>query len=228
MDTLGDRIKFVRGQETQEAFAAKIGVSKGSLGGYERNENSPSSDAVLKICSGADISVEWLMTGRGSIRNDGKPHKTLVEHWVEPPQGMPAADMVLIPMVEAVLSAGHGSLETSAESERRYAFRREFLSRKGNVSAMVLMRVDGDSMEPRICNGDVVLIDQSQQALRPGQIYAVGVEDMVFLKVVSAMPGKVILRSLNEAYPPLEVDTRGGLQDSVRIVGRCVWSCREL
>lgn len=74
MNTIGSRIKFVRGKESQESFATKIGVSKGSLGGYERDENSPSADAVLKICSGADISVEWLMTGKGSMRpEDASP-----------------------------------------------------------------------------------------------------------------------------------------------------------
>ena len=138
-------------------------------------------------------------------------------------------EIVLLPMVEAVLSAGQGSFETSDHSERKYAFRTDFLRRKGSAAEMVLMRVDGDSMEPRICSGDVVLIDQSQKTLHPGKIYAVGVEDMVFIKIVSAQPGKVILHSLNsEMYPPLEVDTRGDLEDSVRIVGRCVWACREL
>lgn len=68
MNTLGSRIKFVRGAETQEAFAAQIGISKGAIGGYERDANSPSADVVLKICSGTNISVEWLMTGRGPMR----------------------------------------------------------------------------------------------------------------------------------------------------------------
>lgn len=68
MNTLGSRIKLARGRESQESFAARAALSKGSLGGYERDENSPSAEAILKICSGAEISVEWLMTGRGPMR----------------------------------------------------------------------------------------------------------------------------------------------------------------
>ena len=68
MKTLGSRIKFIRGKESQDSFANKIGVSKGSLGGYERDENSPSADAILKICSKTDISAEWLLTGKGPMR----------------------------------------------------------------------------------------------------------------------------------------------------------------
>ena len=49
-------------------------------------------------------------------------------------------------MVKAVLSAGSGSLETNGEYEREYAFRRDFIQRKGSPKNMVLMRVHGDSI----------------------------------------------------------------------------------
>lgn len=66
MKTLGSRIRFARGALSQEVFAAKIGVSKGSLGGYERDENLPNSDTVLKICQETGVSVQWLLLGAGS------------------------------------------------------------------------------------------------------------------------------------------------------------------
>lgn len=68
MDTLGARIRFARGKSSQDAFSALIGVSKGSLGGYERNENLPNTDVVLKICQKTNFSVEWLLTGQGPMR----------------------------------------------------------------------------------------------------------------------------------------------------------------
>ena len=68
MDTLGKRIKLLRGKESQDTYAARIGISKGSIGGYERDANSPSADAILKICHADDISVEWLLTGQGPMR----------------------------------------------------------------------------------------------------------------------------------------------------------------
>ena len=93
---------------------------------------------------------------------------------------------------------------------------------------MVLLRVSGDSMQPRILHNDVVLIDQSQSDPVPGRIYAVGVEDMVYLKIVNAMPGKLILTSVNPGYAPIEADTCEQLADLVRIIGRAVWVGREL
>ncbi len=63
MKTLGSRIRFARGTLSQEVFAARIGVSKGSLGGYERDENLPSTDVALRICQEAGVSVQWLLLG---------------------------------------------------------------------------------------------------------------------------------------------------------------------
>ena len=93
---------------------------------------------------------------------------------------------------------------------------------------MVLLRVSGDSMQPDIRHNDVVLIDQGQREPRPGRIYAVSVEDMIYLKIVNAMPGKLILSSANPAYAPIEADTRDQLGDLVHIIGRAVWVGREL
>jgi phage repressor protein C with HTH and peptisase S24 domain len=126
------------------------------------------------------------------------------------------------------LAAGSGSFEASGEVNGRYAFRNEFLSRRGNPAQMVLMRVAGDSMEPKIENDDTVLIDQSQKEPRPGQVYAVGVEDMVYLKMIDTLPGKMLLKSYNPAYPPIEVNTNGDLEQGVRIIGHVVWVGREM
>ena len=72
MDTLGSRIRFARGKTSQEAFAKTLQISKGSLGFYERDENLPNSDVILKICSITGVSLVWLMTGTGPMESDKK------------------------------------------------------------------------------------------------------------------------------------------------------------
>lgn len=136
-------------------------------------------------------------------------------------------DMIFIPLVDAYLSAGTGSLETSADSDRHYAFRADFLHRKGNPDAMVLMRVSGDSMEPEIKNGDVVLLDQSKKRILAGRFYAVGFEDAIYVKQIDTLPGKVVLRSINTAYPPVELDVREDLAAQFRVIGQVLWVGRE-
>lgn len=69
MKTLGERIRFLRGEESQAEFAERVGIAKGSVGGYENDKNSPSADAVLKICLSYDISSDWLLKGEGPMHS---------------------------------------------------------------------------------------------------------------------------------------------------------------
>ncbi|WP_165174972.1 helix-turn-helix transcriptional regulator [Desulfovibrio sp. ZJ369] len=70
MTTLGSRIKMVRGKESQEKFAARLEISKGTLGFYERDENLPKSDVILKICALTGASLDWLLTGAESATRE--------------------------------------------------------------------------------------------------------------------------------------------------------------
>lgn len=176
-----------------------------------------------------DICIEWLVVGRGVMRaSDSLKFDNIAELRQKTDRIIAKQnDIIMIPMVEAVLSAGGGSLETSAITGRDYAFRRDFIERKGNPKDMVLMRVSGDSMEPEVLNGDVVLIDQGKTRIVPGQMFAVGFEASIYLKRIDNLPGKVILKSANPAYPPLELDVRGDLAEQFRVIGRVLWSGRE-
>ena len=197
----------------KQVLAEAVGLSLTTIQQYE-NGQLPKGSHAVRLAEALDCSLDWLLAGRGEC-GGGIVHT-------------PEARLMMVPMAEARLSAGAGSFETDGDVLRHYAFRWDFLRRKGNPSQMVLLRVSGDSMQPRIVNNDVVLIDQSQREPVPGRIYAVGVEDMVYLKVLDAMPGKLILTSINPEYAPIEADTSEQLAGMVRIIGRAVWVGREL
>lgn len=197
----------------KQDLAARVGVSLTTIQQYE-NGQMPRGEYAVRLSEALRCSLDWLLAGKGDA--DGGILDTS------------EARLVMVPMVEARLSAGTGSFETGGDILRHYAFRWDFLHRKGNPARMVLLRVSGDSMQPRILHNDVVLIDQSQSEPVPGRIYAVGVEDMVYLKIVNAMPGRLILSSVNPDYAPIEAGTGEQLADLVRIIGRAVWVGREL
>ena len=92
---------------------------------------------------------------------------------------------------------------------------------------MVLMRVSGDSMVPEIFDNDLVLLDRGQTEISPGRLYAVGFEDAIYIKRIDKLPGKIILHSVNPAYPPVSLDLRGDCADQFRVIGRVLWSGRE-
>ena len=242
-DMILNRLRKCLNARSDSELARKLDVSQQSISSARTKDRVPDS-WVRFAAERFGLSADWLLFGVGVpfFESGGIP-EALPAHnpdaAISPPGIQPRkasrperlfakdGEIVMIPMVEARLSAGGGSFETSGSVERHYAFRTDFLRRKGQPSEMVLMRVDGDSMAPEIQNGDAVLIDCNQTGPRPGGIYAVGVEDLIYLKIVNAEPGKLILSSYNPAYAPIVVDTREQLESTVQIVGRVVWLGRE-
>ncbi len=246
-DSILGRLKLVFGVDTDTDFASKMGFRQGAVSSAKQKQAIPPA-WIMEVALTQGVSADWLLTGEGEMKRGATQERP------EPAQAAPVrmeteqagtlmpmpayngketvtcfdCELMLIPLVEARLSAGNGSFETSADSERRYAFRSDFLRRKGNASAMVLMRVAGDSMDPEVKDNDVVLIDTANTTPLPGRLYAVAVQDLVYLKMVNAEPGKLILTSANQAYAPLEIDARGDLKNGIRIIGKAVWVGREL
>lgn len=223
---IGQRIIEIRQNTPRKTFATRVGIVENTLRNYEKGLSLPNSDVISKICTKFNISPIWLLDGTGDM------YCTNTNTLQEPatlPQGISLADknLIFIPMVEATLSAGGGSFETGADHQYLYPFKRDFLERKGNPKNMVLMRVAGDSMQPEILDNDMVLLDQSKKEIIPGRIFAVGFEDCIYLKRIDLLPGKVILKSSNPEYPPVELDIREDMSSLFRVIGKVLWAGRE-
>lgn len=228
MATIAERIRQLRGNLSLASFAEMVGVSKSTLSRYEQGDGFPDAKVIETLCTITGNTADWLIFGTNPY-----PHGGVADEEPEggyPIQNMPSPDekhIVMVSKVQARLSAGGGSLEANGDPVGSYAFRSDWLIRKGQAASMVLMDVVGDSMAPAIEDGDMVLIDQSQRGVVPGAIYAVGVESGVYVKRVDLLPGTLVLNSINPSYCPIEVPLRGDLADTVRVIGRVIWWCRE-
>lgn len=65
--SIGARIKSVRGDISQDDFAARLGVSKAAIGSYERNVSTPGSAFIISICEHFNVQHEWLLVGTGPM-----------------------------------------------------------------------------------------------------------------------------------------------------------------
>lgn len=65
MKVLGYRLKLARQHKnmTQMEVAEKLGISNGTLSGYERNYRDPDTETLAKLAELYGVSVDWL-TGR--------------------------------------------------------------------------------------------------------------------------------------------------------------------
>lgn len=67
---IGMRIQMIRGKMTQQEFARKIGIKQSYISRYERGR-IPKPDVLLKIARFANVSIEWLLTGKEISHPDG-------------------------------------------------------------------------------------------------------------------------------------------------------------
>ncbi|UJX43071.1 helix-turn-helix domain-containing protein [Desulfovibrio sp. JY] len=230
------RVMEACGASNDSELARILNITPPSVGTARKRRKIPSG-WVEKIAETFDVSADWLFFGKGLKQSDNAQtapaeaqNACLIPpgepQWMSP-EAAPAMGYSLIPKVKARLCAGTGSLETEGEVIGYYAFKTDFLRRKGRPKKMVLMDITGDSMSPVLMDRDSVLIDESQNEIIAGGIFAVGIDSEVYVKYLDKIPGKLILRSKNTEYHPIEVDMNGELSDSVRVIGRIVWSCRE-
>lgn len=201
LKNFGERLKAARkGKLTQEELSQATGISQNAICNYENGKRRPNAPRLQSICDALGISPTWLLTGEGprDLRDDEDKKRIIPLAQVSETCGFvkdeDGSGMINVPLVKARLSAGQGSFEVEGEVEGYCAFSSAFLRRKGNPASMVVMKVQGDSMQPEIMDGDAVLIDQSKKEVRLGRIYAVGFEDAIYLKRIDKEPGKIILK----------------------------------
>lgn len=212
-----ERLKKATGIDTQMALAEALGINRSAVT-QAKNRDAVPQKWVLRLARRYSISADWLEFGTGSMYKTGAGSDNIHT-------GMPLGDIVDVPKVAATVSAGGGSFESSAFPVGSHPFPRQWLSRMGNPNSMVFMDVVGNSMEPSILDGDMVLIDQSGTMLTPHGIFAIGYEDTLYIKRVEQRGGCIILHSDNPDYSDIEIV--GDELDSFRVIGKVIWLCRD-
>lgn len=95
----------------------------------------------------------------------------------------------------------------------------------GAMADLFVARGEGDSMQPTLLDGDVVLIDTAQrQITKQDRIWAVSYGDLGMIKRVRRLPnGSYSLMSDNPA-----VSEVNAVDDEMYVIGRVVWIGRRI
>lgn len=210
-DAFVGRVKQVTGIRSLNELASDLGVHRSSITHARRRDSIPAS-WILHLFRTRGLNPDWLENGTGPELRMAADN--------------PEEEFLRIPKVAARLCAGGGSWEVGSEIKESYSFRRDWLSKRGASEWMVLLDVFGNSMEPELKDGDSVLIDQSQKGVLAGAVYAVGIDDTIMIKRVEKHPSGLVLLSDNPKYGTIYQEK--GDQNSVRIIGKVLWVCREL
>lgn len=120
----------------------------------------------------------------------------------------PSESFIRVPFYDVRASAGHGAFVGDHVPTRHYAFDREWLALHVGVPAsrLALIPVAGNSMEPDLHDGDLVMIDRGDiEVLREG-VYVFELEDRLYVKRLSLRGERLVVASSNGDYPPDELN----------------------
>jgi phage repressor protein C with HTH and peptisase S24 domain len=122
-----------------------------------------------------------------------------------------------IPVFDALVSAGHGASWGEPQITGYLPMSRERVKRLTSAPEKNLAYVEimGDSMEPKLFAGDVVLVDTTPTRGASGSVFIINDGEYLIAKELRINPPKATLISYNPAYDPIEKD----LSD-LKIVGR--------
>ena len=190
------RIGLDRKSMTQTELSIRSGVSKSSISRYLKGDWEGKQEAVYALAGALGVSVSWLMGYDVPITG------------VEAP---------------GIIPAGFIACGTPILAEENI---KEYIGVPAAWRADFALECHGDSMAPRICDGDIVCI-RRQPEVESGQIAAVRIGDEATLKHFYRSGDVVQLIAENSAVCPPMVYAGTQLEE-MAVEGLAVGICRSL
>lgn len=184
------------------------------LSGKSTNPTTQKLSAVARVLG---VSVSYLLYGE-SVSGSGP-----VAEQVTPE----ARDVASIASIAVEASMGGGTLVTEEIEDKPFFFRKSWIRDRLKVTPQDLrvIRVRGDSMQPTMNDGDVVLVDLTRNLPSPPGIFVLFDGHGLMVKRLEMLPGSSEVRVIsdNPHYAPYSLAS-----ENVRVIGRVVWCAREM
>lgn len=197
-------------------IAKRIGFSEEYISQILNNKREITVDVLVGLKDSFGLSSDEILYGYSS--KSIKAIKPKISRELQ-------NEFVIIPQISGRISAG-GGLVPVDNVEMRIAFRKDWIQSKGSPQNMSLIHVSGDSMEPTLESGDIVLIDHNRNYVDPnGGIYAVVIQEEIMVKRLQMVypSNRIRIISDNAKYEPMEVEF-----ELLKINGKVVWFGREV
>lgn len=203
-----ERFKLITNTKTDTELANLLGIKQSTISVWKMR-NSIDYELIFTKCNNLNINLHWLLTGEGEPYNTGLSI---------------TGEYVLIPVVEGHISAGAGVYPIE-HSEIKLAFRKDWIKRYGDYRKMSLIYVKGDSMEPTIYDGDIILVNHNITTIaKNGAIYAIVIDGLIMIKRLQKIgKNKVLVISDNTKYPAYE-----SKEEDLNINGQVIWFGHEI
>lgn len=195
-------------------------------------EDAASSRAeIARVLNLAPARVTEMMKGQRDLSFDEAvslmKHYSIDGHSPSPVDELRGQGIVFVEEVDLALGMGGGNYVELVESKGFVPFKEEWLKGlfRGELTSLRVVRGEGDSMQPTILDGDIVLIDMAQSNINAqDRIWAVFWGDLGMIKRVRRTPGgSFMLLSDNPAISPIEA-----VDGEMHVLGRVIWIGRRI
>lgn len=134
----------------------------------------------------------------------------------------PGRRVMVLPRLDVLASAGPGSFVDGEVVLGAEALDPALADRLGlHQGQAAIVRVRGDSMEPGLCDGDLIVVDRARRTPDArGGVYVIRIDDAVMVKRVRRARDALVAVSDNPAAGPVPEGT-------IEVLGRVVWLMRE-
>lgn len=185
---------------TQKEIAQAVGVSEGTVSRWESGSiANMRRDRIVLYAKVLNTTPDFIMSGES----------------VGIPSGFePLPELSSVPRIGRIACGNPILAEENVET---------YDSIPINWRADFTLLCAGDSMLPRIQDGDLVAI-RRQPTVENGEIAAVRIEDEATLKRVYTYPDRLVLQPENPSFAPIVLI--GEEINSVQIEGKAVGLCR--
>ena len=195
---IGPQIRLLRKEAnmTQQELASKLFVSQQAVGKWERGEATPNPETIVAMSKIFGVSADTIL-------GESAPPLSTGGTWV-PVLGDVAAG-IPIEAVENIVD--YEEIDTAMASTGKYYG----------------LRIKGSSMEPRIREGDVVIVRQQEDAdTGDTAVVLVNGESATVKRIKKEPDGGLWLLPNNPAYDPQHYSPAEVAEKPVRIIGKVV------
>jgi phage repressor protein C with HTH and peptisase S24 domain len=203
--SIGSRVKQARKQAkmTQIELAARSGLKQSTISDLEVGKSQGTTNlASLAVALG--VNPLWLETGRGSMRPGDGGDATVLDLAPGAVRVVAIEDddpsIVQIRKVKLRVQAGVTGFQVEPEDDdgETQGVPRKWLLRAGlHQEALLSITVKGESMEPALYEGDVIIVDTRDTKLVDGAVYVVNYEGEAIVKRMIRDAGQWWLSSDN-------------------------------
>ena len=191
------KAKLAEKGKTQEWLCKETGMDLQSMRNRIYKSRFPSIEEALRILSIFGTTAEEFF----GISNEGLK-STISE------------DVMLIPVVEQAFSAGHGQFVPDSDTVTDYIAGPKELRKYDDKFAA--SRVKGDSMEPTLFSGDIIICDMNGYDGDDG-IYTIIYKGKGFVKRLQRTSDGVKIISDNKFYDPMFESSES---EDFRVIGK--------